>query len=98
VNRLRRTTLAAVAVASIGLLGACTSQPSAKAVAKDVVQSLGLPQRDQDCMLDVIDTMSSDELEALGKANVEQTITDAESGTPEMQAFIADLADCRGEG
>jgi hypothetical protein len=95
VTRLRRTTLAAAAVASIGLLGACTGQPSAKAVVKDVVQSLGLPQSEQDCMLEVIDAMSSDELENLGEANVEQAITDAESGTPEMQAFIADLSDCR---
>ena len=97
-KRLRRTTLAAVAVASIGLLGACTSQPSPKAVAKDVVQSLGLPQSQQDCMLGAIDEMSSDELKALGNANDAETITDAESGTPEMQAFIASLADCRTEG
>lgn len=97
-NRLRRTTLAAAAMASIGLLGACTGQPSPKAVAKDVVQSLGLPQSEQDCMLDVIDEMSGEQLEALGEANVGQAITDAESGTPEMQAFIAGIADCRGPG
>ena len=97
-NRLRRTTAAAFALASIGVLGACTSNPSAKAVAKDVVQSLNLPQEQQDCMLGVLDDMPSEELENLGKANLQQAITDAESGTEAMQAFIAELADCRPAG
>jgi hypothetical protein len=102
--RLRRTTLAAAAVASIGFLGACTSNPSPKAVAKDIVVSLTvpggdpLPQAQQDCMLEVIDGMSSDELERLGEANEDEAITDVDSGTPELQAFMADLADCQPTG
>ena len=36
---MKRLTLVAVALVAAGGLGACTSQPSAKAVAKDVVQS-----------------------------------------------------------
>jgi hypothetical protein len=99
VEPLRRTTLAALAVASMGLLGACTSQPSPKAVAKDVVESLpDLSQTERTCMLGVIDAMTSDELEQLGKNNVGAAITDGDSGDADMQAFIADLSDCRDAG
>ena len=94
--RLRRTTLAVVAVASIGLLGACTSNPSPKAVAKDIVESLpDLTDAERACMLGVIDGMSGDELERLGEANEDEVITNLDSGTPELQAFMADLDDCR---
>ncbi len=98
-KRLRRTTLAALAVASIGLLGACTSSPSAKTVAKDMVESLpDLSESERTCMIEQIDLMTKDEVEQLGEANVDEAITDADSGTPEMQAFIADLSDCRDAG
>lgn len=98
-KRLRRTTLAAIAVASIGLLGACTSQPSAKTVAKDVVESLpDLSESERTCMLEQIDLMTKDEVDQLGDANLDAAITDADSGTPEMQAFIASLSDCRDAG
>ena len=97
--RLRRTTLAVAAVASIGLLGACTSNPSPKAVATDIVESLpDLTDAERTCMLDKIDLMSSDELERLGEANEDEAITDVDSGTPELQAFMADLADCQPTG
>ena len=49
-------------------------------------------------MLEVIDGMSSDELERLGEANEDVAITDVDSGTPAMQAFMADLADCQPSG
>ena len=52
-------------MAAVGVLGACTSTPSAKAVAKDVVQSIGLPADQQECMLDVIDSMSESELDEM---------------------------------
>jgi hypothetical protein len=97
---VKRLLLAAAAVAAVGGLGACTSQPSAKAVAKDIVVSITLPngehlpQSQQDCMLDVIDKMSSDEIDKLGAENINATITSAGGGTPEMQAFIAKLQAC----
>jgi hypothetical protein len=97
VERARRLTLAALTVAAVGVLGACTSTPSAKAVAKDVVQSIGLPADQQECMLGVIDSMSESEIEDLGEANVGQAIEGVDDGTPELQAFMAELADCRGE-
>jgi hypothetical protein len=95
-----RLAVATIAVAATGLLGACTSQPSAKAVAKDVVQSITvpggqrLPQSQQDCMLDVIDKMSTDEVKQLGAANLNATITSSGGGTPAMQAFIKELQRC----
>lgn len=97
-NHARRLSLAALAVGAIGVLGACTSNPSAKAVAKDVVQSIGLPAEQQDCMLEVIDNMSEGEIEALGEANVDQAIQGVDDGTPELQAFMADLEACRQAG
>ena len=95
---LRRTALAAVAVASVAALGACTSQPSAKAVAKDIVQSIGLPAEQQECMLGVIDDMSESDLDAIGEANRDEIITDTTSGDEDLQAFMAALDDCRQPG
>lgn len=97
---MKRLLLAATAVVAVGGLGACTSQPSAKAVAKDIVVSITvpggqhLPQSQQDCMLDVIDKMSSDEIDKLGADNLTATITSSGGGTPEMQAFIDKLQAC----
>lgn len=96
--RLHRTTVAVLAVASVGVLGACTSTPSEKAVVKDVVQSIGLSEAEETCMLEVVDAISEDDLQALGEANVSTAIEDPDSGTPEMQAFIADLDACRASG
>ena len=95
-----RLAVAAVAVAATGLLGACTSQPSVKAVAKDVVQSITvpggerLPQAQQDCMLEIIDGMSDDELKKLGADNLNATITSSGGGDAAMQAFIKELQRC----
>ena len=97
--RLRRTTLAAVAVASIGLLGACTSQPSPKAVVKDVIESLpDLSDAERTCMLEVVDAMSSDELEQIGDDNLDVAISSSNTGDEAMTAFIDRLSDCRTEG
>ncbi len=91
---------AAVALAATGLLGACTSNPSTKAVAKDIVQSITvpsgdrLPQAQQDCMIAVIDKMSEDQLKKLGADNINATITSSGGGDADMQAFIDKLQAC----
>jgi hypothetical protein len=96
--------LAVVALAAAGLLGACTSQPSAKAVAKDVVQSITvpggqrLPEAQQECMLKVIDKMSTDQIKQLGADNLNATITSSGGGDPAMQAFIKELQRCEPTG
>src|SRR6186997_341438 len=97
---MRRRTLATVAVAAIGLLGACTSQPSNKAVVNDAIQSITvpggstLPQAQQDCMLEYVDGLSNDELEQLGESNVDESITLESHGNEAMQAFIDELEQC----
>jgi hypothetical protein len=89
-----------VAAASIGLLGACTSNPSNKAVVNDAIQSITvpggstLPQAQQDCMLEYVDGLSSGELEQLGEANVDESITLESHGTEAMQEFIDQLEQC----
>jgi hypothetical protein len=100
-----RTAVAAVGLAAVGLLGACTSQPSVKAVAKDVIQSITvpsgahLPQAQQDCMLAIVDKIPNDELKRLGAENLNATITSSGGGTPEMQALITKLqTDCEPKG
>src|SRR4051794_38712922 len=82
------------AVAALGLLG-CTSNPSTKAVAKDIAQSIGLPEAQQDCILAKIDAMSDDELKRLGADNKDATITSAGGGNAAMQQFIDSMQnDC----
>ena len=90
------------ALAAIGLLGACQSQPSAKAVAKDAVQSITvpggstLPQPQQQCMLAVLDDMSESEIEQLGKANIDATIGPETGGNEAMREFVDRLQECQG--
>jgi hypothetical protein len=93
--RLRRTTLAAAAVASMGLLGACTSQPSEKAVMKDVIESIDLPEAQQACMLEIVDGMSSDEIEQLGQDNEDVPISSSDTGDAEMTALIDSFEECQ---
>ena len=86
------------------LLGACTSQPSKKAVVNDAIQSIDrpggstLPQAQQDCMLEIVDGMSNDELEQLGEANVDESISWTSHGDAAMQAFIDELEACQPDG
>jgi hypothetical protein len=100
VNRTRLA-LAAIPIAAFGLLG-CTSNPSAKAVAKDMVQSITvpggslLPQGQQECMLSVIDKMSEDQVKKLGADNLNAVITPEGGGDPAMDAFIKELQSCEG--
>ena len=64
-----------------------------------VVESLpDLTATERQCRLDVIDTYSSDELEAIGKANEDETIEVQGDGTAEMQKFTADLGTCTASG
>jgi hypothetical protein len=103
VKRPRRVAVAAIAaLAATGLLGACTSNPSTKAVAKDIVQSITvpggdpLPQAQQDCMMDVLDEMSSDQLDNLGEENEGATVGPESGGDEEMRAFVDRLQECQG--
>jgi len=90
---------AAVLVAALFALGACTSTPSAKAVAQDFIESIdGLTDAQRECMLEKLDNdYTSDELETIGEANVTVDFDSpdaVENATPEFQAFVADLQEC----
>ena len=87
-----RLAVAGIAVAALGLFG-CTSNPSTKAVAKDMAQSIGLPQAQQDCILAKIDEMSDAELTKLGADNEGATFTSDGGGNAAMQAFIDGMQD-----
>ncbi len=97
----RRSSLVALTVGVVAVLGlgACTSQPSAKAVAEDVVQSLdGLTEAQRTCMLGKLETYSSDEIERIGEANEDVNFQDenavATQGDAGLQKFVDDLSTC----
>ena len=94
----RRMSALAVGVVAVVGLGACTNNPSAKAVAKDVVESIGLAPAEETCMLAAIDEYSDAELQEIGEANetVDFSQPDAvqSQGTPALQKFYEDLNDC----
>ena len=100
-RNVRRSPLTAFAVAVVAVigLGACTSQPSAKAVVKDVIEGLdGLTEAQRTCMLDVVDTYSEDELKAIGEENETVDFNDPnaveEQGSPAFQKYVDDLNGC----
>lgn len=99
-NNARRSL--AVAIAALVGLGACTSNPSAKAVAEDVVESLpDLTDAQRTCMLAALDDYTPDQIQEIGEENegVDFSDTDAvdTQGTPALQTFVADLNRCMGE-
>jgi hypothetical protein len=89
-----------VAVAALLGLGACSSTPSAKAVAEDYIESIpDLTDAERQCMLAKLDNYSNDTLTSIGDANlnVDFDQPDAvETATPEFQAFVEDLNTCMG--
>jgi len=104
VRNVRRSPLTACAVASVAVigLGACTSQPSEKAVVKDVIEGLaGLSETERTCMLDKVDTYSEDELKAIGEENEAIDFNDPDAvdqGTEAFQNYVADLNSCMDAG
>ena len=91
----------AVGLAAVLALGACTSNPSVKAVAQDIVQSIGLEPDEETCMMAALDDYTDAELEAIGEANetVDFSQPDAveTQGNAELQRFFDDLHRCMGE-
>ena len=80
-----------VLVAALGF-AACSSDPSAQRVAKDLVNTLATSDDQRDCMLDKIDGYDKKELETIAKAaaDVSQNVGEL-SG---LEQFEADLASC----
>ncbi len=84
--------LAAIALIAAFGVSACETQPSARRVARDLVESLpGATPAQRECMLDRVDDYTKDELDDIGKG--------VNDGDPESEAALAkferDLAACR---
>jgi hypothetical protein len=102
--KLARSSVAALAVAAVGLLGACTSQPSARAVAEDVVEALNeegeLTNEQRDCLLEKIDGYTDEQLAAIGSPEnqaINYTQPSAvEQASPEFQEYVENLSECMG--
>jgi hypothetical protein len=93
----RSTSLAALAVAAVVVAGGCNSNPSAKAVAIDIVESkAGLTESQRTCMLEKLEDYPSDELQAIGEANLDNAPND--EGDADLQRFQNDLNTCMSEG
>lgn len=95
-----RCSLAAVALVAVVGVSACTSDPSAKRVAQDLVNTVtmepgGGGEKVRDCMLEVIDGYSTKELEDLGKNAQSSDEATAAEADKALKKFEADLAACR---
>ena len=81
-------------IAAVGVT-ACTSQPSAKRVAEDLINTLAETDEERECMLAKVDAYSKDELQDIGD--------DAENGdeaakaaaNAELDKLQAELESCR---
>ncbi len=100
----RSTSLVLAAACLVVGLGACTGNPSTKAVTKDMIESLeetgGVDAAAKECMTDKVDDMSNDELDAIGAANPNFVSSDPgaeDDATPEMHALLDDLRSCLGD-
>ena len=93
-----RRPVAVLAVAAVSLLGltACSSDPSAKRVAQDLVKTIAADEPEvEECMLEVIDGYSTDELEAIGEDSLDGDAAAQAAAQEALDKFEADLAACR---
>jgi hypothetical protein len=103
VNHRRRVVSACLAVLAAGALGACSSTPSNPTVVREVIESLQLPDDEEQCMLDKLENdYTDDEINQIADDNENwdpagqgDTPADASEG---MQLFIEDFNECTTEG
>ena len=91
----RFSALAALAVLG---LGACTSEPGPRTVAREIVETLDVDDDVKACMTERIDTYSDGTLDAIGdqpeNADFSSANPDDEGITAELREFIDDLQSC----
>ena len=91
-----RSSVAALAVV-LGL-AACTSNPSARAVAEDMIESLpDLSDAQRTCLLEKLDGYDNAQLDAIaaGNEDIDYGAPNAlESTTEPFQEFVRDLETC----
>jgi hypothetical protein len=103
VNHRRRVVSACLAVLAAGALGACSSTPSNPTVVREVIESLQLPDDQEQCMLDKLENdYTDDQINQIADDNEDwdpagqgDTPADASEG---MQLFIEDFHECTTEG
>lgn len=95
-----RRRLAAVGVIALLGLAACTSDPSAKKVASDIIEAQALAAEEagedfpEQCMLDALDTFTNEELEEIAN-DLSNTNADTRAEAQvALDAFEAALAAC----
>jgi hypothetical protein len=89
--------ISVLAVLALVGLSACTSVPSTRTVAEEIIQTLeGVSQDVKDCMAERLENnYTDDDLETIGEANPGFNSANPDvPQTPELEAFIADLAEC----
>jgi hypothetical protein len=84
---------ALVAVVAIAGLAACTSTPSARRVALDVIETLDADESVKECMRGKVEAYSQDELQAIADGAAESPPDAAQ--VEALEQFEADLAECR---
>ena len=100
-TRSTRRSRGAKLVALVGVVAlaasACTSDPSAKRVAQDLVNTLLAADEDKEqreCMLEKIDGYTKDELEDISKNADEAAATQNVGEISDIQKFQNDLESC----
>ena len=81
-------------------LGACTSQPSARRVMEDLIESLDADDGVKDCMVRVVDDYTDEELDQMGEENPQfnSAQPDLDGVTPQFRAYYDELQACDADG
>lgn len=90
------TRVAAILALAVLGVAACESQPSAKRVAEDLIDSLdGVTDEQRACMLDKLDGYTKSELDEIGKGVTSKNAGTKAESVALLEEFEAALADCR---
>ena len=94
-GRHRPLTRVALAVGGVAVLvSACSSDPSAKRVAEDLIETEATTEAEKQCMLDILDGYSTQELEDLGSAVNDGDQAEQAAAQEQLNQFEARLSDC----
>lgn len=87
--------MAAAAGAVVLLATACESDPSAKRVAEDLVNTLATTDAERDCMLEIIDGYSESDLEDMGSDALDGDDAERAAAQVQLDQLQARLTSCR---
>ena len=87
---------AVAAVAGLLALTACTSDPGPKRVAQDIIEaeSIANPDLDEDCLIEQLNTFSSDDLKRIGDLVGSDDAADRDEGQAGLDELEAALDSC----